>query len=369
MNVLVTGANGFIGRNLAVRLGELPGVEVLRCTRQSSAEELTALVARADFIFHLAGVNRPRDPAEFTSGNVDLTTRLCDAVKSCGRRVPIVYASSIQAELDNPYGRSKLQAERELRGLHAETGCPVHLLRLPGVFGKWCRPDYNSVVATFCHNIARELPIQIADPGVVLRLVYIDDVVAAMLGLMQKPDASPDLFAPAPAPYSITLGDLAAQIRAFRNCRTTLIGERVGTGLTRALYATYVSYLPPQDFVYSLPQYGDTRGVFVEMLKTVDSGQFSYFTAHAGVTRGGHYHHTKTEKFLVVRGTALFRFRQLVTGEYHEVRTSGAQPQVVETIPGWTHDITNVGDEEMVVMLWANEIFDRQRPDTIAKPL
>lgn len=369
MKVLVTGADGFIGRNLTVRLSELTGVETLRCTRQSSAGELAGLVASADFVFHLAGINRPRDPAEFISGNVDLTARLCDAVRSGGRRVPIVYASSIQAERDNPYGRTKLQAEQELRRLHEHTGSPVYLLRLPNVFGKWCRPNYNSVVATFCHNIARDLPIQIDDPTAVLKLVYIDDVVTSLLELLQKPEPSPDLFWPAPAPYTIALGELAEQIRAFNNCRTTLISERVGTGLTRALYATYVSYLPPQKFVYPLPQYGDSRGVFVEMLKTVDSGQFSFFTAHAGVTRGGHYHHTKTEKFLVLRGQALFRFRELVTGEYHEVRTSGEQPQVVETIPGWTHDITNVGDEEMVVMLWANEIFDRQHPDTIARPL
>lgn len=370
MKVLVTGADGFIGRNLTLRLSELPGIETLRLTRQSAAAELDALVASADFIFHLAGINRPRDPAEFVSGNVDLTSRLCAAVRAAGRRIPIAYASSIQAERDNPYGRSKLQAEQELRGLHEGTGNPVHLFRLPNVFGKWCRPNYNSVVATFCHNIARDLPIQIDDPAAVLKLVYVDDVVASFVELLQQnPQPSKDLFARGPEPYTIALGELAAQIRAFNNCRTTLISERVGTGLTRALYATYLSYLPTKDFSYPLPKHGDHRGVFVEMLKTLDSGQFSFFTAHPGVIRGGHYHHTKTEKFLVVRGKARFRFSQLVTGEYYELHTTSEQPQVVETIPGWTHDITNVGDEELVVMLWANEIFDRARPDTVAKPL
>lgn len=370
MKVLVTGADGFIGRNLTLRLSELPGVETLRLTRQSSAADLDMLVASADFVFHLAGINRPRDPAEFVSGNVDLTHRLCAAVRSAGRRIPVAYASSIQAERDNPYGRSKLQAEQELRGLHEDTSNPVHLFRLPNVFGKWCRPNYNSVVATFCHNIARDLPIQINDPAAELKLVYVDDVVASLVELLRQ-DAKPsqDLFARGPEPYTITLGELAEQIRAFNNCRTTLIIERVGTGLTRALYATYLSYLPTRNFAYPLPRHADQRGVFVEMLKTLDSGQFSYFTAHPGVTRGGHYHHTKTEKFLVVRGKARFRFSQLVTGEYYELHTTSEQPQVVETIPGWTHDITNVGEDELVVMLWANEIFDRARPDTVAKPL
>lgn len=369
MKILVTGAEGFVGKNLRVRLRELADAEVLSFGRDSSAQDMVDCIARADFIFHLAGVNRPKDVSEFTVGNADLTTRLCEQVRASGRKIPIVYASSTQALNDNPYGRSKLQAERALQQLTATTNTPVYLFRLPNVFGKWCRPNYNSVVATFCHNIARGLPIQINDAAATLNLVYIDDVIASFLDVMNglcRPDG---LFSEVQPQYSITLGDLAQQIGAFRNCRTTLVSERVGTGLTRALYATYVSYLPVEEFHYGIPAYGDPRGVFVEMLKTPDCGQFSYFTAHPGVTRGGHYHHSKTEKFLVIKGRAHFRFRHLITGEFHEVFTAGEKPEIVETVPGWTHDITNVGADEMVVMLWANEIFDRERPDTVARPL
>jgi UDP-2-acetamido-2,6-beta-L-arabino-hexul-4-ose reductase len=370
MRVLVTGAEGFVGKNLVIRLREAhPADEIVPFTRRSPIEDLPALVRSVDFIFHFAGVNRPKDPQEFLSGNVDLTEKLCSAVATSSKPTPIAFTSSVQAEVDNPYGRSKLKAEQLLRHLHETTGSPLYLFRLPNVFGKWCRPNYNSVVATFCHNLARGWSVRIDDPSVALKLVYIDDVVTVLLGLLAGVAQTSDLFMQVEPHYRITVGELAAQIGAFRNCRTTLVSERVGVGLARALYATYVSYLPPNDFSYAIPKYGDARGVFVEMLKTPDAGQFSYFTAHPGVTRGGHYHHSKTEKFLVIKGRARFRFRHLITGEFHEILTSGEQPQVVETVPGWTHDVTNVGEEEMVVMLWANEIFDRERPDTIARAL
>jgi UDP-2-acetamido-2,6-beta-L-arabino-hexul-4-ose reductase len=274
-------------------------------------------------------------------------------------------ASSTQAERDNPYGRSKLAAEAAVHALSKETGNPCVIFRLPGVFGKWCKPNYNSVVATFCYNIARDLPIHINDPDVSLRLVYVDDVVTALLTVLDTP-APGCVQANVDPEYSTTLGELANQIRAFGNCRSTLMTERVGTGFVRALYATYVSYLPNEKFSYQVTQHADSRGVFVEMLKTPDCGQFSYFTAHPGITRGGHYHHSKTEKFLVIKGEALFRFRHLLSNELLELRTSGDTPQVVDTIPGWTHDITNVGNDEMLVMLWANESFDREKPDTVA---
>jgi UDP-2-acetamido-2,6-beta-L-arabino-hexul-4-ose reductase len=367
MRVLVTGSDGFLGKNLTVRLAEQADVEILRFTRRSSKEDLVQSVQRADFIFHLAGVNRPQSVLEFASGNVDLTVLLCEAMRSCGRRIPIVYASSIQAERDNPYGQSKLQAEQALARLHEATGSPVHVFRLPNVFGKWCRPNYNSAVATFCHNIARQLPVQVDDPAAIVNLVYVDDVASTFLALMKGAYRHDGLFASVEPTYRITVGELVEQIRAFQNCRTTLISERVGTGITRALYATYVSYLPVEEFAYTVAAHSDPRGVFVEMLKTPDAGQFSYFTAHPGVTRGGHYHHSKTEKFLVISGRARFRFRHLITDEYYEISTSAEKPEVVETIPGWTHDITNIGDDQMIVMLWANEIFDRARPDTIAR--
>jgi len=366
MRILVTGADGFIGRNLVVRLAEAGAHEILRFTRQSAPEDLARMVRGADFIFHLAGINRPRDPAEFATGNVDLTAQLAREVKASGRAIPIVLTSSTHALADNAYGRSKLAAEQLLERHHAETDAPVHLFRLPNVFGKWCRPNYNSAVATFCHNIARQLPIQINDPAASLNLVYVDDVVTTFLALLDGSYRPDGRFAQVEPVYQITVGELADQIRAFQNCRTTLVSERVGVGLTRALYATYVSHLPTEGFAYDVRAYSDPRGVFVEMLKTPDAGQFSYFTAGPGVTRGGHYHHSKTEKFLVMNGKARFRFRHIVTDERYELCTSGDKPQVVETIPGWAHDITNIGEGEMIVMLWANEIFDRARPDTVA---
>ncbi len=366
MKVVVTGANGFIGRNLRLRLSEIEGMETLDVTRETTPDQLRAALADADAVIHLAGVNRPQDPAEFAIGNADQTAALVEALGD--RAVPVIYSSSTQAEADNPYGASKRAAEDHLRAYAKATGAPVAIYRLPNVFGKWARPNYNSAIATFCHNIARDLPITVNDPSAPLTLVYVDDVIEAFLGWLKAPEAV-DGFAEVPVVYRTTVGEVADQIRSFRSIRETHTAGPVGVGLTRALYATYVSALPVEDFAYPLVQHGDPRGVFVEMLKTEQSGQFSYFTAHPGITRGGHYHHTKTEKFLVLKGHARFRFRHMETGETYAVETEGGQPMVVETIPGWAHDITNVGDEEMIVMLWANEIFDRARPDTIANGL
>jgi UDP-2-acetamido-2,6-beta-L-arabino-hexul-4-ose reductase len=364
MKVLVTGANGFIGKNLVLRLREQAGTEVLVFARGDSDAALQSALEQADAVIHLAGENRPASPDAFEQVNAGLTRQICDGLRTLGKSVPLLLASSAQAELDNPYGRSKLAAEQAVEQLAQNNGNPVAIYRLPGVFGKWCKPNYNSVVATFCHNKAHDLPVQINDANARIRLLYVDDVLSAFLSLLASPWSG--LVRPMVAPeYSITLGELSEQIDAFKNCRTNLVSERVGIGLTRALYATYVSYLPKDKFAYDLPAYGDARGVFVEMLKTPDAGQFSFFTAHPGITRGGHYHHTKTEKFLVIKGKARFGFRHMLTNEVYHLETEGAKPQVVETVPGWTHDITNVGDDEMVVMLWANEIFDRANPDTI----
>lgn len=375
MKVLVTGANGFVGRNLCQHLAERKDVEVRAFTRANTLADLPALLEGVSFVFHLAGVNRPQDPQEFVTGNTDLTTALVQAVqaemRARGSSIPIVYTSSTQAARDNPYGASKRAAEAALQAHAQHTGAPAHVFRLPNVFGKWCRPNYNSAVATFCHNIARGLPIQINDPAAALTLVYVDDVVQRLIQLMDGADAAVDAegFATVAPQYTTTVGALARHIEGFAASRNSLMTERVGTGFLRALYATYVSHLPPERFDYAVPMHGDARGVFVEMLKTPDSGQFSFFTAHPGVTRGGHYHHTKTEKFLVIRGRACFRFRHMQTGEFHELTTDGGSARIVETVPGWTHDITNIGDDELVVMLWANEVFDRDRPDTYACPL
>jgi UDP-2-acetamido-2,6-beta-L-arabino-hexul-4-ose reductase len=350
-------------------LSELAEITVSTFVRGDDTTKLSKLLAVADAVVHLAGENRPENEAAFAQVNAGLTSTLCNAIQkefnTTGRYVPLVFASSTQAERENPYGRSKFSAEQAVQFLAKTTGNPCAVFRLPGVFGKWCKPNYNSVVATFCYNLARDLPIQINDLEATVLLVYVDDVVTALLNALET---YPSGFVQATVEpeYTITLGELAAQIRAFAECRTSLMSERVGTGLVRALYATYMSYLPNEKFSYEIPQHADPRGVFVEMLKTPDSGQFSYFTIQPGITRGGHYHHTKTEKFLVIKGRALFRFRQLLTNELVELRTSGEKPTVVDTIPGWVHDIINVGKEEMVVMLWANENFDRQKPDTLA---
>jgi UDP-2-acetamido-2,6-beta-L-arabino-hexul-4-ose reductase len=367
--VMVTGSNGFIGKNLIIKLNELTGFSVEHFVRGEEVAKLYALVSQVDVVVHLAGENRPTNESFFHKVNTGLTAALCDAIQEekdrVGRSVHLVLASSIQADGNSAYGRSKLAAEKIAENLAKNIGNSVSIFRLPGVFGKWCKPNYNSVVATFCHNISRGLPIKINDPTVSLRLAYIDDVVSALVMALQDLNSGAKRCVVQPE-YLIKIGELSDQIEAFRDIRTSLMSERVGNGFARALYATYLSYIPHDNFSYELPQYGDSRGIFVEMLKTPDCGQFSYFTAHPGVTRGGHYHHTKTEKFLVLKGRALFCFKNLITNEVIELCSSGDKAEVVDTIPGWIHSITNIGEDDMVVMLWSSENFDRNRPDTIA---
>lgn len=373
--VLITGADGFIGKNLQLHLSQRKDVSVVCFTRRNSHKQLIEMLQDVDFVFHLAGVNRPENPKEFAEGNTELTQVLCDAVaalaESSGKLVPVIYTSSTQASSDNPYGHSKRAAEDALFALKSDLEVPVHVFRLPNVFGKWGKPNYNSAVATFCYQIARDLPVKINVPDAPLTLVYVDDVIDRFLQILDGSNEAVDVggFSTMAPQYATTVGALAQQIQAFSDSRATLITERVGSGLVRALYSTYVSYLPVERFSYPVAQHGDPRGVFVEMLKTPDCGQFSYFTAHPGITRGGHYHHSKTEKFLVIKGQARFKFRHMHTGEQYELLTSGNSAEIVETVPGWTHDITNIGTDEMVVMLWANEIFDRSRPDTISCPV
>ena len=364
MNVLVTGSNGFIGKNLIIRLNEL-GISSEVYTRKNSTKDLQGLIEKSDFVIHLAGENRPEDEGNFEVVNSGLTSLICDEIRLIEKNIPIILASSMQAEFDNLYGKSKLSAEIAVKNLENDTGNSSYIYRLPGVFGKWCKPNYNSVVATFCYNISHDLPVQVNDSSFELTLVYIDDVIEEFVKVIQgerggqkEPSVQPE--------YKIKLGDLAEQIKIFRESRDSLITEKVGGGLIRKLYSTYLSYLSPENFAYSVPSYGDKRGMFAEMLKTKDSGQFSFFTAGPGITRGGHYHHSKTEKFLVIQGEAKFGFRHIATDETHEIITTSKELKVVETAPGWSHDITNIGTEEMIVMLWANEIFDPDNPDTIA---
>jgi UDP-2-acetamido-2,6-beta-L-arabino-hexul-4-ose reductase len=361
MRVVVTGSDGFIARNLQIRLRELGHTEVTGITRATTPKEFSQALAGADMVFHLAGVNRPREDVEFTRGNVDLTARLSTELAGLNRRTPIVYASSTQATFDGAYGRSKLAGEEVLLRHGRETGAAVHIFRLTNVFGKWCRPHYNSVVATFCHQIARGLPITVNDDSKLLRLVYVDDVVDAFLRLL---NGAPSGYLDAGPIYETTLADLARTLREFADLDSLMIA-RVGGGLRRALYATYVSHLPPERFAHRVPCYADARGTFVEMLKTPDCGQFSYFSAKPGITRGEHYHHTKVEQFLVIQGTARFRFRQIVSDETHELIARGGEGQIVFSIPGWAHDVTNIGADDLIIMLWASEVFNRNGQDTV----
>ncbi|MEJ2743000.1 MAG: NAD-dependent epimerase/dehydratase family protein [Gammaproteobacteria bacterium] len=365
MKVLVTGSNGFIGKNLIVSLNECNEIEVLTFSHQAGLTDLAELIAEADFIFHLAGVNRPENENEFEIGNAEFTSILCDLIKEQNRNIPVVYTSSIQVEQDNLYGQSKQKAESHLIRLHDDTQNDVYIYRLPNVFGKWCQPNNNSVVATFCYNIVNNLPIIIHDPKTELNLVHIGAVVTSFLAVLFSPRKN-QMYIQIDPVYKITLGELAEKLMSYKRSRETLMTEEVGCGFDRVLYATYISYTSPSNFSYSLAKHEDHRGVFVEMLKTRKSGQLSFFTAHPGITRGGHYHHCKTEKFLVIKGKARFKFRHIITGETSELISSGDEPEIVETIPGWSHDITNIGDDELIVMLWANENYNPNKPDTVS---
>jgi UDP-2-acetamido-2,6-beta-L-arabino-hexul-4-ose reductase len=361
--IAVTGASGFIGRNLVVRLREA-GLTTRPISRATPDEDAFQWLAEADVVVHLAGAIRPQDPAEFDQTNA-YAARVAEAIVKGGRKPLVICASSVRADDDTPYGASKRAAEALVLDLDARGLARAAIYRLPNVFGKWARPNYNSCIATFCHNLARDLPIRIDDPDAPLALLYVDDLADQWRDLILDP---PDTlgFLEAAGVRSASVGQVAEIIAAFAQGRRAGEIQSVGVGLARALYATFVAALPPEAFSYPLVAHTDPRGSFTEILKTPASGQVSYFTAHPGVTRGGHYHHSKVEKFLIVHGEALFRFRHILTGDIHEVRTSAAAPMVVETIPGWAHDVTNVGDDMMVSLIWASEVFDRARPDTVA---
>lgn len=364
--VAVTGASGFIGRNLTVRLQEA-GLTVWGLSRQTPEDEAARRLSDADVVVHLAGAVRPHDPAEFDKTNA-YAAWMAEQIALGGKKPLVICASSVRADDDTAYGASKRMAEQLVVHLAARGRARAAVYRLPNVFGKWARPNYNSCVATFCHNLARGLPIRVDDPAAPLSLLYVDDLVDQWLRLILE-GSEAEGFLEASGVQPTTVGHVAETIRAFAAGRAAGEIEPVGVGLTRALYATFVAALPVEAFSYPLEAHTDPRGSFTEMLKTPASGQVSFFTAHPGVTRGGHYHHSKVEKFLIVQGQALFRFRHILTGDLHEVRTSAETPVVVETIPGWTHDVTNIGDGTMVSLLWASEVFDRARPDTVADPV
>jgi UDP-2-acetamido-2,6-beta-L-arabino-hexul-4-ose reductase len=365
--IAITGAAGFIGQNLAVRLREL-GLTPCEITRDMPSAEAAEALSRSDLIFHLAGANRPEDPAEFMRSNRDYAKWVAERIAEGGRRPLLICSSTAKAEEESEYGRSKRAGEAALLELGARDAATVAIYRLPGVFGKWARPNYNSVVATFCHNIARGLPIRIDDAATQISLLYVDDLIDQWLCLADNPLKTSGYVTPG-AIHQVTLGDLAEMIRAFASGRESGEIAAVGSGFAHALYATFVSALPVESFCYALTAHADPRGSFAEVLRTPDCGQMSFFSAFPGQTRGGHYHHSKVEKFVVVHGEALFRFRHIVSGAIHEVRASAAEPSVVESIPGWSHDVTNSGTGTMVALVWASEVFDRERPDTIAMPV
>ena len=370
MKVLVTGANGFLARNLISHLNFRAEIEVIPYTRQNQISELKDMLVGVETIFHLAGANRPSDQKQFELDNEDLTRNLCDEVRQHAfhhnYKITIIFSSSIKADEPSAYGKSKLGAETCLRELEHE-GFPIFVFRLPNVFGKWSSPNYNSVVATFCHNIAHDIPIRVDEENQNVSLVYIDDVVNTFLMLLDrdKRTISHNGFAEVLPVYTVTIGELAKTLYEFKENRQKLHISDVCNGFKRALYSTFISYLPTDHFQYSVPCHADERGRFVEMIKTETAGQISYFTAAPGVTRGGHFHHTKVEKFMVVAGRAKITFRNILSDEVKTMTICAQTPEIIETIPGWAHKIENMGQSELIVLAWANEVFDPKNADTV----
>ena len=362
MRILVTGSAGFIGRHITEALRRR-GDEVIGFTEEDALSTLGAKLDGVDAVIHLAGVNRPQDPSEFITGNAGVTETLCSELSKLTTRPLVMFSSSTQAELDNPYGVSKRQAEMALERLAADHGNPVVIFRLTNVFGKWARPNYNSAVATFCHNTAKGLPIQINDPSRVMSLVYVDDVVTAMVGVLDEQVAGCEIRSAQPT-YEITLQGIADLVQGFRDVRTTLVMPDLAPMLHRHLYATYISYLEGPEREYQLDIKTDPRGSLAEFLKSPHFGQIFVSRTKPGITRGNHYHHSKCEKFLVLEGEAIIRFRHIETNQIDEYTVRGTDYQVVDITPGWTHSIENIGSGELITLFWANEIFDPSRPDT-----
>lgn len=388
MNILVTGASGFVGKNLLSQLRNIRDGKAKNYAVEgdltlyeydlgSTPEELDLYCRNADFVFNLAGVNRPQDPAEFMKGNFGFASTLLDTLKKHGNTCPVMISSSIQASLDNPYGESKRAGEQLLFDYAEETGAKVLVYRFPNLFGKWCRPNYNSAVATFCNNIANDLPITVNDPSVELHLVYIDDVVDELIGALTGGEHRDGAFCVVPTSHRITLGAIVDLLHSFRRMPETLEAPDTTTdGFVKKLYSTYLSYLPEDRFAYDLKMNTDARGSFTEILRTADRGQFSVNVSKPGITKGQHWHHTKNEKFVVVHGHGLIQLRKVGKDEqgndYPVVNyeVSGEKIRVVEMIPGYTHNIVNLSDtEDLVTFMWCNECFDPAKPDTYFEPV
>ena len=377
MNILVTGAKGFVGKNLVSQLHNIQfgkarnypisgeEIKVFEYDVDSDPSELDVYCKQADFVFNLAGVNRPKDPTEFMKGNFGFASTLLDTLKKYNNTCPVMISSSIQAELENPYGESKRAGENLLFAYAKETGAKVLVYRFPNLFGKWCRPNYNSAVATFCNNIANDLPIQVNDPSVVMRLAYIDDVVDELIAALVGQEHREGMFCVVPTVHTITLGGIVDLLYSFKEMPKNLEVPDLGEPFTKKLYSTYLSYLPEGKFSYPLEMHVDTRGSFTEIIRTADRGQFSVNISKPGITKGQHWHHTKNEKFVVVSGHGLIQLRKIGTDEVINFEVSGDKIEVVEMIPGYTHNIINLSDtEDLVTFMWANEAFDPERPDT-----
>lgn len=378
MNILVTGAKGFVGRNLVSQLHNIRDgkakyydiagqeINVYEYDIDSDPAELEIYCKDADFVFNLAGVNRPKDQSEFMKGNFGFASTLLDTLKKYNKTCPVMISSSIQAELDNPYGESKRAGENLMFDYAKETGAKVLVYRYPNLFGKWCRPNYNSAVATFCNNIAHDLPIQVNDPNVVMHLVYIDDVVDELIAALSGKEHYEGKFCVVPTVHTITLGGIVELLYSFKNSRSDLSIADMNDPLTKKLYSTYLSYLPTDQFSYPLKMNVDHRGSFTEIIRSKDRGQFSVNITKPGIIKGQHWHHTKNEKFLAVSGEGVIRFRDMRQEnspviEYH---VSGEKLEVIDIPTGYTHNIENTGTVDLVTFIWCNECFDPNRPDT-----
>lgn len=377
MNILVTGARGFVGQNLVSQLHNIQNgkaknyavsgeiLSVFEYDVDSDPAELEIYCRQADFVFNLAGVNRPKERTEFMEGNFGFASTLLDTLKKYNNICPVMISSSTQAALDNPYGESKRAGEQLLFDYGRETGARVLVYRFPNVFGKWCRPNYNSAVATFCHNIAHNLPIQVNDPTTIMNLVYIDDVVDELIAALSGQEHRKGNYCEVPVIHTITLGGIVEALKAFKGMHANLGVPDLGDAFTKKLYSTYLSYLPREEFTYPLRMNVDERGSFTEIIRTPDRGQFSVNISRPGITKGQHWHHTKNEKFVVVKGHGLIQLRKIGSGEVIEFEVSGDRIEVVEMIPGYTHNIINLSEtEDLVTLMWCNECFDPDKPDT-----
>lgn len=364
MKILITGSKGFVGKNLVAELKNQNYTDLYEYDRDTDPALLDEYAKDCEFVFHLAGVNRPKDQKEFMEGNFGFTSTLLDALKKHHNICPVMLSSSTQAALDNPYGRSKKAGEELLLAYARETGAKALVYRFPNVFGKWCRPNYNSAVATFCYNIAHGLPIQVNDRSTEMHLVYIDDVVAELIRALNTRENRTGDFCSIPVVHTVTLGEIADLLVSFKNSRVSLNVPNMASVFEKELYSTYLSYLPTDQFSYPLKMNIDVRGSFTEIIRTLDRGQFSVNVAKPGITKGNHWHHTKNEKFLVVSGKGLIRFRRIDSSEIIEYAVNGDKLEVVDIPTGYTHSITNVGDTDLVTFMWANEAFDPEKPDT-----